>query len=306
MTTLTTTEAARLDVQVKRGFTLSNKKARAAIHTGKIFVDGIRVVDIGHPTPAGAQIKLVLNAPNPARTEPQGVRMVFRDDYLLVLDKPAGLLSSPAPNSDEPSALTAAQALCKGPRRPKIVHRLDRDTSGLLVFARSTVAARALQESIQTRTMHRTYACVTDGTPPESTGMITSMLVRDRGDGRRGSRENSLRVRPFNQPAPGPQPGSGRLAVTRYTIVAQKGSSCALEVRLGTGRTHQIRIHLAEIRCPLLGERVYERVGGAPRQALHAMRLAFPHPSTGAPLSFSSPWPDDLPDMPVLGPDWTR
>ncbi|MGK0359147.1 MAG: 23S rRNA pseudouridine1911/1915/1917 synthase [Bradymonadia bacterium] len=299
-----TTDAARLDVQVKRGFALSNNKARNAIHTGKIFVDDVRVTDIGQQVPAGAQLRLEVNAPNPVRNEPQGVRMLFRDDYILVLDKPSGLLSSPLPNDDEPSALTAAQSLCKGPRRPKIVHRLDRDTSGLLVFARGTVAARQLQESIKSRTMHRTYACVTDGTPVESTGMITSMLVRDRGDGRRGSRESSLRVRPINQPAPGPQPGSGRLAVTRYEIVAQKGSSCALEVRLGTGRTHQIRIHLAEIRCPLLGERVYERVGGAPRQALHAMRLAFPHPATGKPLSFRSPWPVDLADMPILGPDW--
>ena len=136
MKTLTTDAAGRLDVQVKRGFTLSNNKARNAIHTGKIFVDGVRVTDIGQAIPAGAQIRLNINAPNPVRNEPQGVRMVFRDDYILVLDKPSGLLSSPLPNDDEPSALTAAQSLCKGPRRPKIVHRLDRHTSGLLVFAR--------------------------------------------------------------------------------------------------------------------------------------------------------------------------
>lgn len=304
MTTHTAPTAGRLDRLVKDGFELSNKKARSAIHTGKVFVDDARVTDIGHPVRAGAVIRLDMAAPNPARTEPHGVRRVFRDDHILVLAKPAGLLSAPVPNSNEPSALDAAQNLCKGPRRPKIVHRLDRETSGLLVFARSVPAARALQAAIQERRMHRTYACVLDGVPEKPEGMITSMLVRDRGDGRRGSRPNSLRVRPINQRAPGPQPGSGRIAVTRYRVVAREGDRVAAQVKLGTGRTHQIRIHMAEIGCPLLGETVYERVGGAPRQALHAQRLAFAHPASGEPLDFFCPWPADLADVTPLGRGW--
>lgn len=295
MTRFTAPQPGRLDALVKTGFTLSNNKARAAIRTGKITVDGARVLDIGHPTAEGAQIVLDMTAPNPARTEPHGVRLLLRDDHLVVLAKPAGLLSAPVPNSEEPSALVAAQLFCKGPRRPKVVHRLDRETSGLLVFARSVVAARALQAAIQSRTMRRTYACVTDGIPPQPEGLIASMLMRDRGDGRRGSREGTLRVRPLNQPAPGPQPGSGQHSVTRYKVIMRKGDRCAAEVRLSTGRTHQIRIHMAEIGSPVLGEPVYVRGGARQhRQALHAMRLSFRHPASGQPLEFFDPWPADL------------
>lgn len=304
MTTRTAPSADRLDRLVKQAFELSNKQARSAIHTGKVFVDEARITDIGHLVAAGATIRVDMAAPNPARTEPHGVQLVFRDEHLLVLSKPAGLLSAPVPDSEEPSALDAAQLLCKGPARPKVVHRLDRETSGLLAFARSVPAARALQAAIQDRSMHRTYACVLAGVPERPDGMITSMLVRDRGDGRRGSRAGSLRVRPINQPAPGPQPGSGRLAITRYRVITRRGDRVAAEVKLGTGRTHQIRIHLAEIGCPVLGERIYARDAGAPRQALHALRLAFLHPITGEPLRFMSPWPSDLAGVEPLVPGW--
>lgn len=305
MKSITADRTDRLDRLVKEGFELSNKKARSAIRTGKICVDDVRVTDIDHRVRAGATLALDMAAPNPARTEPHGVTLLFRDDYLLVLAKPAGLLSAPAPGSDEPSALTAAQALCKGPRRPKVVHRLDKETSGVLVFARSVQAARALQQAIQQNAMHRTYACVLNSVPQRPRGVITSMLMRDRGDGRRGSRRNTLRVGPFNQPASGPLPGSGKHAITRYKVITQRDGRAAAEVRLGTGRTHQIRIHMAEIGCPILGERVYARDGdGAPRQALHAVRLAFKHPANGRSLDFFSPWPADLAHLTPLARDW--
>ncbi len=294
----------RLDVAVKGLAELSNSKARRAIRTGKVSVGGERIMDPAFRVEAGARIKLEPAAPDPARTEPLGIRLVHRDDYVLVVNKPAGLNTTPSPGSDQPTALHAAQRLCKGPRRPKIVHRLDRDTSGLLVFARSVIAARELRAALDANEVRRMYRTVVDGTPEHPRGMISSMLMRDAGRGRRGSREGTFRVRPANLPDPGPMPGKGKLAITRYEAVARADGRTAMEVKLSTGRTHQIRIHLSELGCIVLGEHVYGRIGGARRLCLHAATLSFPHPSTGKPMSFEAPWPSDLADVTPRGRGW--
>ncbi len=303
-TEFTVEAESRLDAAVKRGAELSNKQARRAVATGKVTVDGRRILDGAMQLSPGAVVRLDPAAPDPARNEPLGLRLHFRDDHLLVVDKPPGLLSVPLPGGEEDSALHGAHRLCRGPRRPKVVHRLDRQTSGLLVFARSVKSARALRVALDAHEVRRTYRAVVASPPERDAGLVSSMFVADAGEGRRGSRRGTLRVRPLRTPDPGPMPGRGKLAITRYEVVATGGGQTAVEVRLATGRTHQIRIHLAEIGCPVLGEWVYAQVDGAPRLALHAARLALRHPVTGDPLRFESKWPEDLADVTPLGNGW--
>lgn len=294
----------RLDAAVRLGTPLSSSKAKKAILTGKVQVEGVRVSDPAAWIKTGQVLGLDMAAPNPDRTEPFGLRLVYRDDHILVVDKPAGLAAAPLPNDDRDTALTGASRLCRSGPRPKVVHRLDMHTSGLMVFARGVPAARALRLMLDDHVVKRTYRCVVSGCPNNPTGMISSMLVRDAGEERRGSRRGTLRTRPAEDPDPGPMPGTGKLAITRYKVVARAPGRAALEVELATGRTHQIRIHLAEIGCPLLGEQVYARNPDAPRQALHAAYLAFPHPVTGEPMRFESPWPKDLKLVTPIGRGW--
>lgn len=304
--TWTAERSERLDRAVKEATGSSNNQARRAIRTGKVRVGGRRELDPGAPVAPGVQIALDMAAPNPAKTEPFGLRLVFRDDWLIVVDKPAGLLSTPTGKGEDETAVHGARMLGGDGRAVKVVHRLDRETSGLLAFARGVPATRALRRAIEGRTMRRIYRCVVQGHPPQPEGLVSSMLVRDTGEGRRGSRPGSLKVRPRTLPDPGPMPGFGQHAVTRYRTVARSDDRAALEVKLSTGRTHQIRIHLAEIGCPVLGEAVYARTEGAPRQALHAAYMSLPHPESGEILEFESPWPADLAGIGPLGPAWKR
>ncbi len=298
-------KSQRLDAEVKRGAKLSNRKARQAIRTGKIRLDGQRILDPAQRVRVGQRLSLNMAAPNPARTEPLGSKLIYRDDHLLVLDKPAGLLSAPIPNSEEPSALHAAARLCKGPRRPRVLHRLDKLTSGLLLFARSIPSTRALRRAFEAHEIERVYRCVTQGAPQAERGVISSMLLRDAGQGRRGSRRESFRCRAGEHPNPEAEPGRGKLAITRYRRCTQSSDQAALELRLSTGRTHQIRIHLAELGCPVLGERVYARPRfKLPRFALHAALLAFQHPCTGRQLRFESPWPEELSQFKIVPHSW--
>ena len=294
----------RLDATVRARVQMSHKKVRSAIRTGKVTVEGKRVLDPAVVVHPDQTLTFDMAAPNPARTEPDGLRLVYRDPHLLVVDKPAGLNTTPAPNRDERTALHGAMQLCRKGRRAKVVHRLDRHTSGLLLFARGVPMARELRAAFDGHHVQRRYRCVVQGVPAHRKGMISSMLVRDAGQGRRGSRFRTLKTRPLQTPNPGPMQGAGKLAITRYETKAHADGRTALEVWLATGRTHQIRIHMAEIGCPILGERVYGRIPGAPRQALHSAVLAFVHPVTGADLRFESPWPEDLSRIHPIGPEW--
>lgn len=304
-TTWKATEEGRLDHTVKRLAELSNKKARLAVFTGKVTLNGARCQDGAAQVAPGDTISIHMAAPNPARTEPFGAVLVHRDEHLIVLNKPAGLLSAPVPNSEEPTALKAAQQLCRKGRPAKIIHRLDKLTSGLMVLARGTNAARALRQQMDQRMVERIYRCVVRGVPERRNAMVTSMLLGDTGEGRRGSREGTLKLQPISDWDPEALPGLGKFAITRYRTIATSEKFSALEVKLSTGRTHQIRIHLAELGHPIVGEVVYaRRWGGAPRQALHAASLTLIHPVTGATLNFEAPWPKDLSEVTPIGPDW--
>lgn len=305
-------ETGRLQALVREALGCAHSQARDAIRTGKILRGTHSLTDPGLVVRAGTTLQYVPNAMHPDRAQPMGVRLVYRDEDILVVDKPAGLLSVPLPRGkgpdDEKSALHAAQELCKGPRRPKAVHRLDKLTSGLLVFARSVQAARALRAAFDAQEVTRLYRCVVSGNPSLSKGTITSLLLDDRGDGRRGSKEGSFHVQPAGTPYTHPT-GPGQFALTHYEVIAREGDYAAIQLRLETGRTHQIRIHMAELGCPVLGEAVYggrQTLDEAPRQALHAAVLALKHPVTGQMMRFESPWPLDLAPLRPKPSAWWR
>jgi len=231
----------------------------------------------------------------------------FADEHVVVVDKSAGLTTVrhagetaefgargrrylPATLADLlPSLLPEGRGGKRG--RVRAVHRLDKETSGLVVFARTAEAERNLGRQFRAHTIERHYLAIVRGQAVE--GTIESWLVRDRGDGRRGSRGTR---------ASG-SPGEGQHAVTHVRVLERLGEYTLVECRLETGRTHQVRIHLGEAGTPLCGERIYDRPphgrplpdgSGATRVALHAASLGFDHPAMGKRVRWSSPLPKDM------------
>jgi 23S rRNA pseudouridine1911/1915/1917 synthase len=208
----------------------------------------------------------------------------YEDEHLLVVDKPAGVVVHPAPGHATGTLVHGLLALDVGggeePDRPGIVHRLDRDTSGLLVVARSPEAHRRLQELVRGRVVTREYLALVVGRPRSWRGTIDAPIGRDRHDPLRHSLDTD----------------TPRDAITHFEVDELFPRHALLRVRLETGRTHQIRVHLAAIELPVAGDPLYGRPGelGLGRQFLHAARLAFLHPLTGAEIDVTSPLPADL------------
>jgi 23S rRNA pseudouridine1911/1915/1917 synthase len=214
---------------------------------------------------------------------PVDVRVVLEDEHLLVVDKPAGLVVHPgAGHAEATLADGVAELGAEGGEegRAGIVHRLDRDTSGLLVVARSSEAHERLVAALRERRVTREYLALVRGVPRSRTGRIDAPLGRDRRDRSRMSLDTE----------------TPREAVTWFEVVAQTRERALLRVRLETGRTHQIRVHLAAIDLPVCGDPVYGVAGdlGLERQFLHAARLRFEHPFTGETVDVASPLPPDL------------
>jgi len=210
-------------------------------------------------------------------------RIAWSDSHLAIVDKPAGLLSHPAPGNAGPNLVAALGDLLGGgddPDRPGIVHRLDRDTSGLLVVARTAEAHTALSALIAAREVSREYAALVEGCPPSRTGKIDAPLGRDH-------RSPERVVVGGRRPRP---------AVTHFEVRERLTRDALLDVRLETGRTHQIRAHLLAIGHPVAGDPQYGSAGryGLERQFLHSRRLSFEHPLTGEALEVESPLPADL------------
>jgi 23S rRNA pseudouridine1911/1915/1917 synthase len=261
--------------------------ARRLVTTGKVRIDGVVVRDPTQPALAGASLTLHMSAPRPREGVLQRDVIVFRDPSVVVVRKPAGIAT--VPFGDERDTLDRlVQALLRKvdrgvARAPLgVVQRLDKETSGLIVFARTTSAKRGLQDQFRKHSVHRRYVAVAHGDVSAST--FRSRLVQDRGDGIRGSTDNPL---------------LGREAVTRVRPIERLRGATLVECALETGRTHQIRIHLSEAGHPLVGERVYVRghpgsLIPAPRLLLHAAELGFVHPKTGEQLRFEDPVPADM------------
>ena len=233
----------------------------------------------------GETVELELPEPGVDELRPEEVdlRIAYEDEHLLVVDKPAGVVVHPAAGHEHGTLvhglLELGAAGGEEADRPGIVHRLDRDTSGLLVVARSDDAYERLQELVRERALEREYAALVRGRPRSWAGRIEAPIGRDREDPTRQSLDTE----------------SPREAVTHFEVEQLLGAHALLRVRLETGRTHQIRVHLAAIDLPVVGDPVYgvadQRLG---RQFLHARRLAFTHPLTGRRVEVESPLPPDL------------
>lgn len=282
----------RLDAVVRRLFDTSWAKSRAWIETGKITLNGQQVTDARSLVMAEAVLVLNMNAPRsgvrPVASAPMLApeRIVHVDTQLVVVDKMPGISSVPFERGEGGSL---QEAVCAHLRQPKIevVHRIDKETSGLLVFARNREAARSLANQFRFHTVHRRYLALAHGRVEPQT--YRSLLIEDRGDGLRGSAPRGWRV----------ARGQGQEAITHVTALEYLNGATLVECRLETGRTHQIRIHLSEAGHPLLGERLYVRdyvgpVLPAPRVMLHAAELGFKHPTSGAELKWRREAPEDF------------
>jgi 23S rRNA pseudouridine1911/1915/1917 synthase len=268
----------------------SRALAERLIAAGDVLVDGEARAK-SHRLEGGEEIVAELPADaGPLVPEEMDLRVAFEDEHLLVVDKPAGIVVHPGPAHAKGGhrdggtlvhgllALDAAGGDDEG--RPGIVHRLDRDTSGLLVVARSDEAHAKLEELIRRSQLERRYLALVKGRPRSRTGRIEAPIGRDRQDRTRHSLDTA----------------TPRQAVTLFELVEALPVHTLLEVTLETGRTHQIRVHLEAIDLPIAGDPVYGVSGdlGLERQFLHAARLAFEHPFTGERVETDSPLPGDL------------
>ena len=277
-------EAERLDRAVAgRPEVGSRATAERLIAAGAVRVDGERRLK-SHRLEGGEEVAVELPEAAPALVaEEMDLRVAWEDEHLLVVDKPAGVVVHPARGHEARTlvhGLLALDAAGGDEERPGIVHRLDRDTSGLLVAARSDEAHAKLQELIRRRELERRYLALVKGSPRSRTGRIEAPIGRDRFDRMRRSLDTA----------------TPRDAVTHFELLEVLGPRTLLEVTLETGRTHQIRVHLEAIGLPVSGDPVYGVPGdlGLERQFLHAARLAFTHPFTGEWVDVESPLPDDL------------
>ncbi len=285
---------------------LSRSRVKTLIEERRVRRDGQQVTQPAEPVRAGATYTLDLPAAAPSVPQPQSIPfpILYEDRDLLVLDKPAGLVVHPAPGNEDGTLVNALLAHCGesltgigGEKRPGIVHRLDKDTSGVMVVAKTELANAALTQAFAARDLDRFYLALCWGLPNPLAGEIEGAIARDPKDRKR------MAVRPDSS--------RGKDALTRYrTLAHHEGAASLLECRLATGRTHQIRVHLASQGLPIVGDPVYlRRLPAAakalppglrallldfPRQALHAARLGFRHPRTGAALSFTTPPPPDM------------
>jgi 23S rRNA pseudouridine1911/1915/1917 synthase len=267
----------------------SRAAAQKLLDAGAVTVDGL-AQQKSHRVAEGERVEALASEPAAADPGPEWehvpFEVAFEDEHLLVVDKPAGVVVHPAPGHETGTLVQALEGRAAGgddPWRPGIVHRLDRDTSGLLVVAKSDAVHRALQELIRRREMQREYVALVEGRPDARSGKIDAPIGRDR-------RDRTAHSTSTDRP---------RAAVTHFEIEEAFPRTTLLRVRLETGRTHQIRVHLAAIGHPVCGDAQYgggpcgQRLGLA-RQFLHARKLAFTHPVTGATVLCESNQPADL------------
>jgi 23S rRNA pseudouridine1911/1915/1917 synthase len=267
---------------------LSRARIQALIEAGHVRVDGARRKP-AHRVATGERVEIEIPPPPPEELEPERIELtvVHEDADVLVLDKPAGMVVHPGAGHARGTLAAAVLAHAPdiagvgGPRRPGVVHRLDKDTSGLLVVAKTPAAYASLTAQLLARTVRRVYLAVVHGRVTAHQGVVDRPIGRDPRDRTR------MAIRPE---------GRGKRAVTHFRVLERFADFTYLEVRLETGRTHQIRVHLASLGHPVVGDRVYGRRRPAPPVplgglALHATALAFLHPATGRPMEFDAPLP---------------
>jgi len=303
----------RLDAMLAEAIDgLSRSRLKALIVDGHLTLDGAPLRQPSRKVAAGESFTLVVTDASPAIPEGQDIPLdiLFEDDDLIVIDKPAGLVVHPAPGNPDRTLVNALIAHCGpgltgigGVRRPGIVHRLDKDTSGVMVAAKTAAAHASLSAQFAARSVDRAYRAIAWGAPTPPSGDIETLIGR--------SPHNRKKMAVVNR--------NGKLALTHYETERLLGPAHAplaslLACKLSTGRTHQIRVHLAHIGHPLIGDPVYGRaqnrrrnrrsatvspearavMAAFPRQALHAFRLGLDHPASGDRLFFETKLPEDM------------
>ena len=277
---------SRLDqylAQVDLGLTRS--RLRQLITEGQVLVNG-GAAKPAHRVRPGDRVLVTVPQPRPSGVVAQDIpiAVVYQDADLVVIDKPPGLSVHPGPGHPDHTLVNGLLALCPdiqgigGEIRPGIVHRLDKDTSGLLMVAKTHDAHNHLSQQIKDRAVRKGYLALVEGTPSPESGTVDVPIGRD------PRRRTRMAVNT-----------EGRDSRTGYKVLEQAGACSLLELQLHTGRTHQARVHMAWLGHPLVGDAVYGRRSPLlPRHFLHAHTLAFAHPTTGDPLDFRSPLPPDL------------
>ncbi len=251
----------------------------------------------------GEGILIEVPEATPVKLQPLELELeiLFEDEHLIVLNKPAGLVVHPAAGHEQDTLVNALIAHADdfamkfGEHRPGIVHRLDKDTSGIMVVAKTDTVQEALAQQFKNRTIHRFYLAIVNGTIKQTSGTIKSFLARHPTDRKRFASVRDRQKKIIQEPSS--DPGIGKWAHTDYQVLRLHPSGLSyVKLKLHTGRTHQIRVHLSEFGFPILGDETY---GGAkknrpvPRFALHAAELGFVHPVTNEKLYFKKDWPED-------------
>ncbi len=278
----------RLDVFIARGLPkLTRSRARKLIDQGHVTIDDARAKKASITLSVGQQITVTIPPPIPTKLIPEemSLSIVYEDEDLLVVDKPAGMAVHPSPGHSSHTLVNGILAHCPdlsgigGEKRPGIVHRLDKDTSGLIIVAKNDAAHVSLAAQLKDRKVKKTYLALVEGRlePPE--GIIDAPIGRDP--------RHRKRMAVIER---------GRDARTRYRVLREVDGRSLVEVRPETGRTHQIRVHLASMRHAIVGDALYGRKGDASlaRQFLHAQKLAFTHPASGERLELEAPLAEDL------------
>lgn len=275
---------ARLDVLICARAGITRSRAAALIREGRARVAGVCPAKAGHMVRPGERVELEIPAPTPARAVAQEIEIgvLYQDADLAVVFKPSGMVAHPAAGNPDGTLVNALLARLDslsgigGELRPGLVHRIDRDTSGLLLIAKNDRAHLSLSEQIAAHSVERAYWAIVEGGMREDEGFVDGPI------GRHPTDRKKMAVVP-----------GGRPARTNWRVAEPLRGAALIECRLTTGRTHQIRVHMAHIGRPVLGDPVYGRkkpafpVKGG--QLLHAYKLGFVHPSTGAHLSFTAP-----------------
>jgi 23S rRNA pseudouridine1911/1915/1917 synthase len=277
---------------------LSRARIQALIAENALIIDGTAVADPASKRHTGKSYKLTVPAPRPDKAEAQdiGLQIMFEDEHLIIVDKPAGLVVHPAAGHPDGTLVNALLHHCHGQlsgiggvQRPGIVHRIDKDTSGLLVVAKSDAAHEGLAKLFATHDIERRYFAIVSGIPAPPAGTVRTQIGR--------STTNRKKMAVLAE-------SKGRHAVTHYRTVESFAKTALVECTLETGRTHQVRVHMAHIGHPLIGDATYSnrqnpyRIGPNQskfeRQALHAASLGFIHPVSGETLRFESSLPEDM------------
>jgi len=281
--------------------TLSRERLKALVKSGALDTGSGALRDPSAKVRGDERFRLAVPEPTPAHNEAQDIplRVVFEDEHLLVVDKPAGLVVHPAAGNPDGTLVNALLHHCGGSlsgiggvARPGIVHRIDKDTSGLLVVAKTDVAHEGLAKQFAAHSIDRRYLAIVTGIPKVAEGTIEASLAR--------SSTNRKKISIVGE-------GRGKRAVTHWRRLQILRDAALVECRLETGRTHQVRVHMASLGHPLLGDQTYGRSGKSHRdllkelnfhrQALHAAELGFTHPVTKHRLSFASGMPADMQEL---------